>query len=188
MADRPLGEIIYLGDSQGVTVEVVASTDGMAVFAPEEGLVTNYIYQARNPDVELNGVNVFLVAEKQGGQFTGRYAVMVDDAYWGRRIQPSRFMEPPFTETLVMGYRLAGTILHDEVPQEGANVSLAVALEAVEDQQVIFWDSEEYNRLVWSQALQTYVSGAEVTAPVTTDENGNWEYIVPKGHGALYQR
>jgi hypothetical protein len=71
---------------------------------------------------------------------------------------------------------------------EGALVSFEVTLQTAEDGAARFWDSEEYNTLVWSDDLGTFVSGPIVTAPVVTDYNGHWEYLVPKGHGAPYQR
>jgi hypothetical protein len=188
MPEPVLGEVIALGQSQGLTVAVQRSTEGLALFSRPEGYITVYLYEARNPDFILENADVFLIAEQHEGEFTGRYAVMVDDAYWGRRIQPARFMEPPFTETLVMGYRLCGIIKHQGVPQSGVPVSLEVVLQTAEDGPAFFWDNEEYNELVWSETEQTFVSGPEVTGPVVTDYEGYWEFRAPRGHGAMYQR
>ncbi|GAH46796.1 unnamed protein product, partial [marine sediment metagenome] len=119
---------------------------------------------------------------------TGRYVLMVDDPYWGRRIQPTEFSEAPLTESFTMGYRLTGRILEDGEPVENANVSLELALETVEEGRVVCWDSLEYNELVYDAGLDTYVAGATVLAPIRTDAEGRWEFLAPKGHGALYQR
>jgi hypothetical protein len=179
-----VGEVIQLGQASGTVVAQTTSANGQAQFSTSSGVVTGYVYQARNPDVNLDGVQVCLVQE----QGTGLYAVMVDDPYWGRRIQPAQFGEAPCTETFIMGYRLTGIIQRQGVPVAAAPVSFEVTLQTAEDGEVRFWDSEEYNPLVWSDSLQTYVTGSLVTAPVVTDANGRWEYLVPKGHGAPYQR
>lgn len=87
-----------------------------------------------------------------------------------------------------MGYRLRGQVRRNDEGVGAAPVSLEVTLQTAEDGSVRFWDSEEYNRLVWSQELGTFVTGPEVRAPISTDPDGYWEYVVPKGHGAPYQR
>jgi hypothetical protein len=120
--------------------------------------------------------------------FTGRFALLVDDAYWGRRVQPGAFVAAPLGEDIVMGYRLSGSIRREGAPLAGEPVSLEVRLQTAEDGVVVLWDSEEYNRLAWSDTAGTFVAGPEVAAPIMTDANGNWEYIVPCGDGAVYQR
>ena len=182
------GEEVQLGGKTGVVVGRQVTVGGRVEFELGAGKAIALVYQVAEPEVELDGVDVALVEEQEGGQGAGRYVLMVDDAYWGRRVQPARFGEAPFAEAFVMGYRLTGQVRRREVGVAGAPVSFEVTLQTREDGAVRFWDSEEYNALVWSDELQTFVSGPTVTAPVVTDENGVWEYIVPKGHGAAYQR
>ena len=182
------GESIQLGQRWGVVVSRVVSAWGRVEIQTPQGLVSCWVYQERNPDVPLEVVEVALVEEQENGRGVGRYALMVDDPYWGRRLQPAAFAEPPWDETFVMGYRLRGQVRRYDVGAVGAVVSLEVTLQTDEDETVRFWDSEEYNRLVWSNELETFVSGPEVTALIVTDPDGNWVYIVPKGHGAPYQR
>lgn len=183
-------ELIVLGGERGVTVERKQTIAGTVGFETPEGTVTAHVYEARNPDVALNGVDVYLV-ERIGGEAdepSGRYALMVDDPWWGRRIQPACFQPAPLTEHIVMGYRLKGRILEDGQVVEGANVSLKLEINSVEDGRVECWDSLEFNELVWDSQLETWVEGARVYAPIMTDAEGRWEWIVPKGDGALYQR
>ncbi len=183
------GEIIELGGKRGLTVDRTHVAGGLASFVTPEGTASAYVYRAKDPDVALDGAWGYLVEEiSDEGELLGRYALMVDDDYWGRRIQPQEFTPAPLTEELVMGYRLEGQILHDGVPQDEANVSLEVTLDTAEDGEVVFWDSEEYNQLVWSQSLETYVPGSTVLAPIRTWPDGMWSFIAPKGHGAIYQR
>lgn len=182
-------EIIKLGQERGLTVDRKQTVSGTANFTTPEGSITAHVYTARQPDVALDGCWVYLVERlTANGELTGDYVLMVDDVYWGRRIQPVQFQAAPFSEDLVMGYRLQGQILHDGVPQEEANVSLEVTLRIAAGQSTTFWDSEEYNQLVYSAELGTYVSGSNVLAPICTDADGTWRFIVPKGHGAIYQR
>ncbi len=184
-------EIIRLGPARGITVERKHTVSGTVSFDTPGGPVTAYVYKARSEDVALNGACVYLVEEmpdERDHAPTSRYAVMVDDAYWGRRIQPSEFREGPLTESFTMGYRLEGRTLQDGEPIENANVSLELSLETAEDGRVVCWDSLEYNELVYDGDLDTYVAGAVVLAPIRTNAEGRWEFIAPKGHGALYQR
>jgi len=182
-------EIIQLGGKRGLTVDRKRVVGGIASFAVPDGDLTAAVYKAKDPDVALDGAWVYLVEQiSDAGELLGRYALMVDDVYWGRRIQPAEFTEPPLTEEFVMGYRLEGEIRHDGVPQDEANVSLEVTLSTTEDGQIQFWDSEEYNQLVWSQSLGTYVPGTTVLAPIRTWPDGTWSFIAPQGHGAIYQR
>jgi len=182
-------EIITLAQHRGLTVDRKRTVSGVASFTTPEGTITASVYKARQPDEPLNGCYVYLVERlAASGELTGEYVLMVDDAYWGRRIQPAAFQAAPFSEDFVMGYRLQGQILHDGQPQEGANVSLEVALGTHTDGLVRFWDSEEYNELVYSVEKDTYVSGSTVLAPIRTQADGSWNFIVPQGHGGIYQR
>ena len=182
-------EIIRLGQARGVVVDGKRTVSGVASFATAEGTITAYVYKARQPNEVLSGAWVYLVEKLTAhGELTAEYVLMVDDAYWGRRIQPAEFKSSPFAEEFVMGYRLTGQILHDGEAQEGANVSLEVTLRTADDQLTTFWDSEEYNELVYSIEKNTYVTGATVAAPIRTAADGSWSFIVPKGHGAMYQR
>ncbi len=184
-------EIVTLGGERGITVERMQTIAGTVAFNTPGGAVSVHVHQARDPDVALNGVDVYLLEEVVGESATeptGRYAVMVDDPWWGRRIQPAEFVAAPFTQHVTMGYRLNGVIREDGEAVEGANVSLELELDSVEDGRVVCWDSLEYNELVWDSQLETWVEGANVYAPIMTDEDGRWETIVPKGDGALYQR
>ena len=184
-------EIVALGSARGITVERAQTIAGTVAFDTPGGTVTVHVYQARDPDVALNGVDVYLLEEltEEGADGpSGRYAVMVDDPWWGRRIEPAAFAQAPFTQHVAMGYRLTGIIREDGQAVEGANVSLELALDSVEDGRVVCWDSLEFNGLVWDSQLGSWVEGANVYAPITTDEDGRWETIASKGHGALYQR
>lgn len=183
-----LGEFIQLGPAQGRVIQKVTPEDGIAEFGTPQGLIRADLYAVRHFDERLPYVDVFLVEEQAEGRGVGRYAVMVDDPYWGRRIQPAQFREAPFSETFVMGYRLSGRIYRHGEPVVDAPVSLEVTLQTVEDGLVRFWDGEEYNLLEWSDLLQTYVPGPRVTAERVTGLDGSWEFLVPRGHGAPYQR
>ncbi len=186
--DWPLRSI-ELGGVRGIAVDRTLVAGGSAEFETPDGMISADVYRARDPDVALNGVWLYLVEElSDSGELQGRYALMVADEYWGQRIQPAQFTAPPFVEEFVMAYWLEGEIRHDGVPQEGANVSLEVTLQTAEDGLTTFWDSEEYNELVWSPSLETYVCGATVRAPIQTAPDGRWSFIAPKGHGAIYQR
>jgi len=184
-------EIVALGSRRGVTVDRMQTIAGTVAFDTPGGTITVHVYEARDPDVALNGVDVYLLEELAGEgeeEPSGRYAVMVDDPWWGRRIQPAAFVEAPLTQHVTMGYRLKGVIREDGEAVEGAKVSLELTLDSVEDGRVVCWDSLEFNGLVWDAQLGTWVEGANVYAPIMTDEDGRWETIVPRGDGALYQR
>lgn len=184
-------EIVELGGEVGVTVARGQTIAGTVAFETPDGTVTAHVYEAREPDVALNGVQVYLLEalpEEEATEPTGRYAVMVDDPWWGRRIEPAEFAAAPMSRHVTMGYRLRGRILEDGAAVAGANVSLELELDSVEDGRVVAWDSLEFNELVYDAQLETWVEGANVRAPIRTDAQGRWEWIVPKGHGALYQR
>ncbi len=184
-------EVVRLGGKSGVTVDRAQVTGGMAAFATPDGTVTAHVHKARDPDLPLEGAWVYLLEmapEDDDAAPTGRYALMVDDPWWGRRIQPAQFAEAPLAEQFTMGYRLRGRILESGQPVADANVSLELELAGVEDGRVIAWDSLEYNELIFDSLLGTYVEGAEVLAPIMTDGEGRWEFIATKGHGAIYQR
>jgi hypothetical protein len=153
--------------------------------------VTAYVHKARSPDVPLDGAQVYLLEELPedgASEPTGRFAVMVDDPWWGRRIQPAQCALAPLTEDLTMGYRLHGRLLEDGEPAAGENVSLELELTGVQDERVVLWDSVEHNELTWDAQRETYVEGPTVLAPIVTDAEGRWEWLAPKGHGAIYQR
>lgn len=184
-------EIVRLGQAQAATIARATTQGGVAAFDTPGGTVSACVYKARTPDVPLEGVAVYLlemIAPEGAVAPTGRYALMVDDPWWGRRIQPAEFAEAPLSEEFVMGYRLQGRILQNGQPIAEANVSLEAELASVEDGRVIAWDSVEYNELAWDSELETWVEAATVRAPIMTGLDGRWETIVPRGHGALYQR
>lgn len=188
-------EIIQLGTQQGITVaEGFADGNGHVSFERDGAEIEGYVYKALDPNVALVGARVCLVAILEGDEPGAEHVLMVDDEYWGRRIQPDSFRGGSFSEDLVMGYRLKGRILQDSVPVVDANVSLegrlAHAPEPGQDEAetVVFWDSLEFNELVYSHDLETWVEGALVYAPLRTDASGRFSFIAPKGHGAVYQR
>jgi len=184
-------EIIRLSGRRGITVARALTDAGEAEFVTPTGTVSASVYRARTPDVTLDGAAVYLVEELPAagaGAPTERYALMVDDSYWGRRIQPCSFAAAPQSEQFVMGYRLRGQVLSDGAPIVGGNISLELTLMTAEQGEAIAWDSLEYNELVYSSELDTYVAGAQVLAPIRTDAEGRWEFLAPKGHGAYYQR
>jgi hypothetical protein len=184
-------EIVQLGQAQGMTIARTQTTSGVAAFDTPDGTVSAYVYKARSPDVPLEGARVYLLEmlpEEGETEPTERYAVMVDDPWWGRRIQPAEFCAAPHTEYVTMGYRLAGRLLEDGQPAAGENVSLELELATVQDEGVVVWDSLEHNDLAWDSELETFVAGPNVYAPIMTDAEGRWEWVVPKGHGAVYQR
>jgi len=182
-------EIIQLGAQQGVTV-AEASTDasGYVAFTRDGAQIEAHVYKALAPEVALVGARVCLVALLQGEEPTSAHVLMVDDEYWGRRIQPASFRTGSFGEQFVMGYRLKGKILNNDEPVENANVSLEGTLVDAEGNAATFWDSLEYNELVYSSELETYVEGALVYAPIRTNSSGEFSFMAPKGHGAVYQR
>ena len=184
-------EIVQLGDAQAITVDRQQTQSGVATFSTPGGSVSAYVYKARTPDVTLDGAWVYLLEmlpDEGDDEPTERYAVMADDPWWGRRIEPAEFAEAPLTRCITMGYRLKGQLLEGGVPAAEENVSLELELTSVHDGCVIAWDSLEYNELIWDSQLATYVEGANVYAPIITDAQGRWEWIAPKGHGAIYQR
>ncbi len=181
---------VSLGGNQGrVAAQGVADGNGYVRLTCGSVVAEATVLRCAGPDVPIAGCTVALLMEVDDqGADTGRAAVMADDDWWGRRIQPAEFAPGPISERLVMGYRLGGQILHDGAPTADANVSLEGTLSTAEDGDVVFWDSEEFNELIYSDELDTCVEGTTVLAPIVTDAAGHWEYIVPKGHGALYQR
>ncbi len=184
-------EIVEFGAACGITVGVAQTTSGTASFSTAGGVVSAHVYKARTPDVALEGVTVYLLEElpAQGVDTpTGRFAVMVDDPYWGRRIQGAAFVAAPFEADVVMGYRLKGRVLESGTAVDDGNVSLQIELQTADDGSVVLWDSLEYNELVYDSQLETYVAGAVVRSPIRTGQDGRWEFIAPKGHGAIYQR
>jgi hypothetical protein len=186
MATRlELGDEITVGGVVGRLIAGTTATGGAYELQTPDGVISGHVWKARAPDQVLEGVHVWLV---EGADASGRYCVLVDDAYWGLRAQPAEYLKAPFTEDFVMGYRLRGRLLRNGQPVVGAPVGLEVRAETVEDGEVLFWDSEEYNELVYSEALETWVEGPRVTAPIVTDGEGRWSWVVPKGHGAVYQR
>ena len=182
-------EIVRLGEQSGITVERVRTSGGMAAFQTAGGSVGATVYKALTPEVVLEGVDVYLVQRiGDDSNLLDEYAVMVDDPYWGRKIAPGAFAAAPLDEILVMGWRVKGRVLQDGVPVEGAKVSLEGLCEAEGIGAATFWDSLEYNELIWSDTLETYVEGALVYAPIMTGTDGRWEFICPGGYGAIYQR
>lgn len=190
-------EIVRLGKSEGLTVARETTSSGVASFSTPEGTITAYVYKARNPDVMLNGAQVVLVQriERESRGFLARpprlvneYAVMVDDPYWGRRVQPAEFREGPYSESFVMGWRVKGRVLQGGEAVAGARVSLEGVTADAQGVETRFWDSLEFDELVWSDTLETWVQGATVYAPIMTDAAGRWEWLCPKGQGAIYQR
>jgi hypothetical protein len=183
-------EFVWLGSQRGrVAAEATTDETGCAQLAAGNLAGAATVLKCGEPDVPLVGARVVLLAEVGGtGQDTGKCALMVDDPWWGRRVQPAAFGLPALDERFTMGYRLAGRILHDGVPQADADISLEGCLVTEDDGAVHFWDSEEHNDLVYSAELDTYVAGPTVLAPVRTSADGRWSYIVPRGHGAVYQR
>jgi hypothetical protein len=179
------GDEFVVGGVVGRLIAGTVTVAGAYELPTPAGAVSGNVWKARGPDEPLNGVQVWLVESTVA---SGRYCVLVDDAYWGLRAQPAEFQSAPFREDFVMGYRLSGQVLRNGEPVAGAPVSLEVRVATAEDGEVVFWDSEEYNELVYSEDLETWVEGPVVTAPIVTDGNGRWSYVVPKGHGAAYQR
>ncbi|MFQ6098929.1 MAG: hypothetical protein ACE5O2_14460, partial [Armatimonadota bacterium] len=180
-----------------------SATASPVVFHTPDGDVTANVYKARNPDAELPGVQVSLLSETDDEGVTV-YAVMVDDPWWGRRIEPVPYQRAPFTTDIVMGYRIEARVVIDDVPTNGEGVSLELRWWTVEDGEVVGWFPDVHNSLMWSDTQQTYVKGPELVWPITTrhDPNRNedgwaafyWpglryeDVILPKGHGAIFQR
>lgn len=182
-------DAVGLGAASGkVVAGTQAGGDGLFEFAVTDGTIRGQVLKARGPDVALAGVRVWLVQEMWRGVAVERYAVLVDDGYWGVRVQGTEFRAAPFEETFVMGYRLQGRVLENGVAVASAQVSLETELATETDGRVVFWDSQEYNELVYSEELETWVEGPVARTPIETDEDGEWEFIAPKGHGAIYQR
>ena len=181
-------ETIRLGENQGISVaEGFTDGNGHVSFERDGATIEGYVRKAVSPNVALVGARVYLVAVLEGEEPGTEYVLMVDDEYWGRRVQPNSFREGSFSEDFVMGYRLKGRILQDGEPVEDANVSLEGRL-AHAAETVVFWDSLEFNELLYSNELETWVEGAIVYAPLRTDVEGRFSFIAPKGHGAVYQR
>lgn len=182
------GDRVVLGGREGVIVDGQKTAQGQYAFTTSAGVVQGRALKATGPEVALDGAQVWLIEEGATPGGSGRYAVMVEDWYWGVRVEPAAFVAAPITADLVMGYRLEGQVLRDGVPEAGAKVSLEVTLETREDGEVVLWDSEEYNELVYSESLDTWVEGPRVLTPIQADATGCWKTIVPKGDGAVYQR
>ncbi len=203
-------EVVALGGKHGLTVAHQKS-GATVVFETPEGTVSARVLKAETPDEYLDNVDVHLVEEvtdeaediesdpSEGGELTGRYAVMVDDPYWGRRIQPAAFTEAPLSETFVMGYELTIQVVKGAAPVENATVSLALEWLTDDDGVVKGWlQPDEFNGLTYSAELETYVESGEVFGRIMTDAEGRaglftpglgWSrLILPKGHGAPYQR
>lgn len=188
MSERGAAEIMVIGGTEGVVIERQIAPGGSASFTTSQGLVTCQVYKARTPEVRLEGATVCLLQRRsESGELEDAYAVMVDDPYWGRVVGPSAFAKAPFEVDLVVGYRVKGRVLRDGVPVKGANVSLE-GLVTTGTGQARFWDSLEFNELVWSNVLETWVEGPTVLAPIRTDAEGQWEFLCPGGVGGVYER
>ncbi len=184
-------EIVRLGAARGMTIERAQTVGGVASFSTPGGSVSASVHKARNPDVPLEGAWVYLLEmlpDDGAAEPTGRYALMVDDPWWGRRIAPAQFAEAPLATQITMGYRLTGRLLENGTPAAGENLSLELELTSVHDGCVIAWDSVEYNGLAWDSQLDSFVESATVRAPIVADAQGRWEWLAPSGHGAIYQR
>ena len=94
-----LGDTVRLGGAQGIIVEGAAAADGEVVFSTPEGDVAATVLKAAGPGVVLPEVQVWLV--RRSGEGPGHYALMVDDAYWGVRVQPAEFSEPGISRSFV---------------------------------------------------------------------------------------
>ncbi|MEN6545150.1 MAG: hypothetical protein ABFE07_03835, partial [Armatimonadia bacterium] len=167
-----MAEVVRLGDFCGLAVREARTVYGVAEFVVPGGTLRARVYKARTPDVVLEGAQVWLVQRIAPGQegedepeLLDQYVLMVDDPYWGRMIAPGVFVAAPFEQAFVMGYRVKGRILQDGVPVIEANVSLEGVVEDDQARQSLFWDSLEYNELIWSQEYETYVEGSRVYAP-----------------------
>ncbi|MEN6304626.1 MAG: hypothetical protein ABFD96_17985 [Armatimonadia bacterium] len=190
-----MAEVVRLGDVCGLAVREARTVYGVAEFVVPGGTLRARVYKAQAPDLVLEGAQVWLVQRIAPGQegedepeLLDQYVLMVDDPYWGRMIAPGVFAPAPFEQAFVMAYRVKGRILQDGVPVVEANVSLEGVLEDDQARQSLFWDSLEYNELIWSQEYETYVEGSQVYAPIMTNAEGRWSFICPKGQGAIYQR
>ena len=182
-------EIVALGSQRGIVVaEALTDAHGQAVFRRHGAVIEAQLWKATGPDVPLVGARVCLLARLEGGLPTDAHALLADDPYWGRRIGPAQFRTGSLAQQIVLGYRLQGRIRQDGEPVAGANVSLEGELHDAVHGPALFWDSLEYNRLIWSDRLETWIEGAVVDAPIRTDAQGRFELIVPCGHGAIYQR
>ena len=182
-------EIVALGSQRGIVVaEALTDAHGQAVFRRHGAVIEAQLWKATGPDVPLVGARVCLLARLEGGLPTDAHALLADDPYWGRRIGPAQFRTGSLAQQIVLGYRLQGRIRQDGEPIAGANVSLEGELHDAVHGPALFWDSLEYNRLIWSDRLETWIEGAVVDAPIRTDAQGRFELIVPCGHGAIYQR
>lgn len=203
-------EVIGLGGRRGLAI-ARASSGATVTFETADGAIAADVLKAREPDEALVGADVYLVEElapeaerigcspAQGEGPVRRYAVMVDDAYWGRRVQPSEFAEAPFDETLVMGYELSIEIHNNGTPVADAIVSLEIEWDTDQDGSSKGWlQPDEFNGLQWSSELETYVESGVRYGRVITDGSGIARLytpgaglsrlILPKGHGAPYQR
>ncbi len=139
-----LQDAVGLGAASGTVVAgTQADEDGSFAFEVTDGTISGQVFKARGPDVALAGVRVWLVQEMWRGLPVERYAVLVDDGYWGVRVQGTEFRAAPFAETFVMGYRLQGRVLENGAPIQGAQVSLETELATESDGRVLFWDSQE---------------------------------------------
>jgi hypothetical protein len=182
------GDRVALFGRTGVITEGRVATGGAVSFVVDGRAVQATVLQAGTPDVPLQGAQVWLVRELVDGVADGGWTLMVDDPYWGVRVQPAEFALGALAEHFVMGYRLCGRVLSAGSPVSGANVSLELDLGCSREGVLLMWDSEEYNQLVYSVSLDTWVEGATVLAPIRTGTDGRWSWIAPRGHGAAYQR
>lgn len=182
------GDRLSLFGGVGEVVGGARTQDGIAMLIAGGHEVTVTVLEASDPSVPLSGAQVWLLQELVDGQLSHGWTLMVDDPYWGVRVQPAEFSAAPGDETFVMGYRLRGRVLHGGQPTADANVSLELVQRCARDGDLTMWDSQEYNVLVYSPTLGTWVEGAEVRAPVRTGPDGRWSWIAPRGHGAAYQR
>jgi len=79
-------DAVGLGAAGGTVVAgTQADGDGLFEFAVTDGTIRGQVFKARGPDVALAGVRVWLVQEMWRGVAVERYAVLVDDGYWGVR-------------------------------------------------------------------------------------------------------
>lgn len=183
-----VGDRLALFGGTGEVVAGALTQDGTATMTVDGESAAASVLQAAGPDEALEGAQVWLVREVDGDGYADGWTLMVDDPYWGVRVQPAEFGPLPLEERFEMGYRLRGRVLVAGAPAAGANVSLELVQRCGADGDLTMWDSEEYNELVYSTGLETWVEGPEVRAPIRTTTDGRWAWTAPCGHGAAYQR
>ena len=161
-------ETITLAGEEGTVIDAAYTNDvGYAQFSYSPAIsCTVYKYQPWNLAMPRQLIRVVKMKKDD------KYVLWVKDAYWGSRIQPAQFTEPPFHEDFDLGYALAVRYQEDGTPKNGQGISFEYGLYTKEDGILYgLLQPDVYCSLVWSDIWEAPVCGGPRYAPGRTTHN-----------------